>query len=46
VRQHLGIDTEQKSQLTAERDELLREVQRLKALLRDHNIDPSTGAAR
>lgn len=45
VRQHLGIDTEQKSQLTAERDELLREVQRLKALLRQHGI-ASDGTTR
>ena len=43
VREHLGIETEQKSHLTAERDELAREVARLWALLRQHNIDPSTG---
>lgn len=40
VRQHLGIETEQRSSLTAERDELAAEVSRLRALLRHHNIDP------
>lgn len=42
VRQHLGIETERKSQLTGERDELVREVARLKALLRQHGIDPAS----
>lgn len=46
VREHLGIETERKSHLTAERDELVREVARLKALLRQHNIDPTTGRFR
>lgn len=41
VRRHLGIETERKSALTEERDELAREVDRLKALLRQHNIDPN-----
>lgn len=45
VRQHLGIETEKKSTLTEERNELAREVDRLKALLRHHNIDPDTGRA-
>ena len=31
---------------TAERDELVREVSRLKALLRRHGIDPSSGSDR
>jgi hypothetical protein len=44
VREHLGIETEQKSHLTAERDELAREVARLKALLRQHGIDPDHGS--
>jgi hypothetical protein len=43
VREHLGIETEKRSGLAAERDELRREVSRLKALLRQHGIDPSTG---
>lgn len=42
VREHLGIETEQKSHLTAERDELAREVARLTTLLRQHGIDPTT----
>lgn len=41
IREHLGIETEQKSPLASERDALLREVARLKALLREHGIDPS-----
>ena len=44
VREHLGIETERKSHLTAERDELVREVARLKALLRQHGIDPASGS--
>jgi hypothetical protein len=44
VRQHLGIETEQRSSLTEERDELAREVVRLKALLRQHGIDPDHGS--
>jgi hypothetical protein len=43
VREHLGIETEKRSTLTAERDELRREVARLKTLLRQHGIDPTTG---
>lgn len=43
VREHLGIETEKKSGLAAERDALEREVIRLRALLRQHNIDPMTG---
>jgi len=43
VREHLGIETEKRSALTTERDELRREVTRLSALLRDHGIDPTTG---
>ena len=46
VREHLGIETERKSHLTAERDELVREVARLKALLRQHGIDPASGSDR
>ncbi len=33
---------ERKSHLTAERDELAREVSRLQALLRQHGIDPTS----
>jgi hypothetical protein len=44
VREHLGIETEKRSPMTAERDELRHEVQRLKALLHAHGIDPTTGA--
>ena len=40
VREHLGIETERKSHLTAERDELAREVCSLQALLRSHGISP------
>ena len=43
VREHLGIETERKSQLTEERDELAREVRRLSVLLRAHGIDPEEG---
>ena len=39
VREHLGIETERKSNLTAERDAVAREVARLNALLRQHGID-------
>lgn len=46
VREHLGIETKRKSHLTAERDELVREVARLKALLRQHGIDPASGSDR
>ena len=42
VREHLGVETERQSALTAERDELHREVARLKALLHHHGIDPSS----
>ena len=41
VRQHLGIETEQKSQLKIECDALDQEVTRLRALLRSHGIDPN-----
>lgn len=40
VREHLGIETEQRSHLTDERDHLAAEVQRLQRLLRSHGIDP------
>ena len=46
VREHLGIETERKSHLTAERDELVREVARLTSLLRHHGIDPASGSDR
>lgn len=46
VREHLGIETERRSSLTAERDELRREVGRLTALLREHGIDPTIGRGR
>ena len=46
IREHLGIETERKSHLTAERDELVREVARLQALLRLHGIDPTSGSDR
>jgi hypothetical protein len=46
IREHLGIETERRSHLTAERDELVREVARLKALLRQHGIDPASGSDR
>ena len=45
VREHLGVETERKSHLTEERDELAREVARLRALLRQHGIDPDRGPA-
>lgn len=41
IRQHLGVETERKSALNAERDDLRREVARLRALLTAHGIDPS-----
>ena len=41
VREHLGMETLQKSPLAAERDALSAEVARLKALLRRHGIDPA-----
>jgi hypothetical protein len=44
VRDYLGIETERRSHLTDERDELEREVRRLRALLAQHGIDPRTGA--
>lgn len=40
VREHLGIETEQRSHLTDERDHLAAEVRRLTQLLRTHGIDP------
>jgi hypothetical protein len=40
VREHLGIETERRSNLTSERDELRREVRRLRALLERNGIDP------
>jgi hypothetical protein len=46
VREHLGIETEGKSHLTAERDALMREVARLTSLLRHHGIDPASGSDR
>ncbi len=46
VREYLDIETERKSYLTAECDEPVREVARLKALLRQHGIDPASGSDR
>lgn len=46
VREHLGIETERRSGLAAERDALSREVARLKGLLREHGIDPHSGSPR
>lgn len=43
VREHLGVETERRSQLKAERDGLSAEVARLKALLRENGIDPESG---
>jgi len=43
VREHLGVETEQRSQLKADRDGLSAEVARLKALLRENGIDPESG---
>ena len=43
VREHLGIETERRSNLTEERDELRREVRRLHSLLERHGIDPEVG---
>jgi hypothetical protein len=40
VREHLGIETERRSGLTAERDTLRAEVARLRARLSAHGIDP------
>ena len=40
VREHLGIETEQRSHLTDERDQLAAEVHRLTQLLRSHGINP------
>lgn len=42
VREHLGVETERRSGLSAERDELKREVSRLRSLLRAHGIDPES----
>ena len=46
VREPLGRETERKSHLTAERDELVREVARQKAVLRWHGIDQASGSDR
>jgi len=43
VREHLGIETERRSHLTDERDQLTAEVRRLQQLLRSHGIDPGSG---
>jgi hypothetical protein len=43
VRTHLGIETERRSSLTDERDDLRGEVARLRALLDRHGIDPDGG---
>jgi hypothetical protein len=43
VREHLGVETERRSTVATERDELKAEVARLTALLRRHGIDPLTG---
>lgn len=40
VREHLGIETEQRSTLAAERNALRAEVTRLRSLLHAHGIDP------
>ena len=44
VRDHLGIETERRSHLTDERNELLAEIRRLRALLRANGINPGPGA--
>lgn len=44
VREHLGIETERRSQLADERDQLRLEVQRLRAVLRANGIDPDPPA--
>ncbi len=43
VREHLGVETERQSSLAIERHALAAEVARLRAVLRQHNIDPTTG---
>ncbi len=43
VRTHLGHETERTSKLALERDAPRNEVERLRALLRQHKIDPGTG---
>jgi hypothetical protein len=40
VREHLGIETEKRSSLAAEKDALAHEVARLRRLLIAHGIDP------
>jgi hypothetical protein len=40
VRQHLGIETERRSHMTDERNELRGEVRRLRSILLAHGIDP------
>ncbi len=40
VRTYLGVETEKRSKWQTERDELLNEIERLRALLRQHGIDP------
>ena len=40
VREHLGYETERRSNLASERDDLKREVRRLRELLVRHGIDP------
>lgn len=44
VRQHLGENTERKSAIAVERDGLVAEVARLRALLTAHGIDPDHGS--
>lgn len=43
IREHLGIETEHKSTLATERDELAREVLRLRAILDLHRIEHDDG---
>jgi hypothetical protein len=43
VRTHLGIETERRSGLHDERDQLRKEVARLRRLLNEHGINPDTG---
>lgn len=40
VREHLGIETERRSKQSDRVEELEREVQRLRALVAQHGIDP------
>lgn len=46
VREHLGIETERRSSLADERDQLQREVHRLRGLLKANGIDPDARGGR